>query len=384
MRRCVFHIGMPKTGSTAIQHFLSDGLRDSRYRYLDFGETNGSNALCTLFADNPEQFWCYTSGQRNACQLNRYQAIYTRRLQRGLQAARTMEACPILSGEECWRFSREELIRVRQLLARHGYEPQIVVYLRPYSQWLASSFQQSVKWDGACNFSALLAVSGRGGIGRFDYHGRLRVLADVFGHSQLLVRAYTPAALGSGGVVSDFCATVGIERCGHLDRRANESLTLDALRVFYALNRHGSRQKPRSLLETGALVRHLAAMPGPPLRFSPLLLASIAGALEDQHQRIQQHFGVDLGEALPPPTAVELVACEDDLLRFSPAALTWLAEGLGGGVIGTQPTAAEPTAAAAVAAWLDRRRGRLLRRHVPALVLERLVQSWRRLRSSPA
>lgn len=62
LRRCVVHHGMPKTGSTSLQSFLGFDLQDSSYRYLGFGQVNGSNALCTLFADNPEYFWCYRSG----------------------------------------------------------------------------------------------------------------------------------------------------------------------------------------------------------------------------------------------------------------------------------------------------------------------------------
>ncbi|MEB3265093.1 MAG: hypothetical protein VKN13_00585 [Cyanobacteriota bacterium] len=371
MRRCVFHIGMSKTGSTSIQTFLSEGLRDPRFRYLGLGQANGSNALCTLFADNPEQFWCYTSGQLKARHINRYRAVYLRRLQRELQVAYAQGVCPVLSGEECWRFSRDELIRVQQMLASYGYEVQILVYLRPYAQWLESGFQQWVQWGAARDFSALLAVSGRAGISRLDYYSRLQIMADVFGRSSLLVRPFTPAALGVKGVVSDFCAAVGIETCGYVEHRANQGLSLDAIRVFYAVNNHLRQLQPWSLLETGALARYLAAMPGPPLRFCPSLLAPIAPALEHQHQILQHHYGVNLGEALPSHAAEERVSSEGDLLRFSPAALAWLAAGLGGGMI-----ALPPTSPAAVAAWVDRRRGRLLRRHVTDLARERLGQVW--------
>lgn len=375
MRRCVVHIGMAKTGSTSIQTFLCDGLTDRRFRYLGFGQTNGSNALCTLFADHPEQFWCYRSGQLKARRLTHFRAACDQRLRRDLQAARSAGACPILSGEECWRFSREELIRVRERLREEGYAAQIVVYLRPYAQWLESGFQQWVQWEGACDFSALTAVSGRGGIGRFNYVGRLQVLADVFGHAQLLARPFTRAALGASGVVSDFCATVGIDGAGHREPRANPSLALDAIRVLYALNTHSRRQRPWSLPATGALVRHLAAMPGVPLRFCPSLLAPIAGELEHQHRQLRERFGVDLGEPLAPLAAGEGVACEADLLRCSPAALAWLAASLG-----EERIAAEPVSSEAVAAWVERRRRRLLRRHGPALVRERLGQAWHQQR----
>lgn len=67
-----------------------------------------------------------------------YRARFARLLRCDLRASRAKGVCPILSGEEVWRFSREGLIRLRAGLAEEGYLAQIVVYLRPYAEWLES------------------------------------------------------------------------------------------------------------------------------------------------------------------------------------------------------------------------------------------------------
>lgn len=56
MNQCIFHIGMPKTGISSIQEYLYYGLRDPAFRYVDFGEANGSRGVTTLFG-NPETYF---------------------------------------------------------------------------------------------------------------------------------------------------------------------------------------------------------------------------------------------------------------------------------------------------------------------------------------
>lgn len=55
MKRCILHIGMPKTGTSSIQHFLFYGLKDARFQYFSFGEVDSCRGIGNIFMENPLQ-----------------------------------------------------------------------------------------------------------------------------------------------------------------------------------------------------------------------------------------------------------------------------------------------------------------------------------------
>lgn len=61
MKRCILHIGRPKTGTTSIQESLHHGLTDPAFHYCSFGELNVTRSVFTFFAGAPEKHHTHCS-----------------------------------------------------------------------------------------------------------------------------------------------------------------------------------------------------------------------------------------------------------------------------------------------------------------------------------
>ena len=55
MRRCIVHVGMPKTGTTSIQESLFHSKSLGGARYLHAGISNSGSALCSAFGEDPSR-----------------------------------------------------------------------------------------------------------------------------------------------------------------------------------------------------------------------------------------------------------------------------------------------------------------------------------------
>jgi hypothetical protein len=236
-------------------------------------------------------------------------------------------ATPVVSAEDCWLLKRHELLRLRGLIDSTGFRARVFVYLRPPLGWVTSMFQELLK-SGHHAFVDPLLLQQPGSAALFDplgfdYLSRLSVLEDVFGSGSIRVRAFRSELLAGGCVVQDFCQEVGIEMPARRIRRVNERLSLAATRLLYAYNRFAREGDSRSFGDFLLLMRRLEECPGGPLRLHPSLLAPVRPLLEAQFQEIRRRFGIDLTEDWTKVDG-DMVASENDLMRFSAPSITWL------------------------------------------------------------
>lgn len=368
----ILHAGMPKTGTSSIQETLFHGLQDPRFRYVGFGEVNGSRALWYLVSDHPERLHLSRWQGLNAEAVAHLQGRFRQRWQHAASRARQSGATPIISAEVGWHLSGQDLVRVRELVGAEGYTAAVVIYLRPMLSWLSSHWQQMTKMghtgdlERLCGDPASLASP-------LAYIRRLEQLHATFGRDHVSVRAFRREALEDGCVVTDFCRHLGIRMAPASIRRDNESLSLDATRFLHAYNVfHRAAEAPSFHLDL-LLWPSLQELTGPPFRLHPDLLAPLRPTLVQQVDTLRARYGIDLHEDWDH-AGPEAVRTEADLFRFSQPSLEWLAEATGTACItGTEG----PEVARQVGAQVAQ-----LRRQPPwrYRIARRLYQSRRELR----
>lgn len=336
--RAVLHFGSFKTGSTAIQESLFFRLRDPRFQYVSGGYSpNGSWLVEALFHDPPESENLYDFYGRPNGPFSAYRRNLEERLERAARSARENGRDVILSSEATWFAPRPVLERVRDHFARRGFEPTVVGYLRPWSSWLPSFYQEDLK-NGAAAFEPVLDI-GHLREGRIvDVRSRIEILFDVFGRERVSILRFDPASFPDGCVVRHFCDRIGFRVPPDFRQRSNEGLSLPAVQFLRAFNLAGGgyadrvvdRWKRASLIE-----RDLQGVPGPRFRFHPSLVRSWLAEVPGQDEWLEREVGFGLEDAsleaaLDDPDAVRR---EEDLAAFSEESLDWLAARTGGGKV---------------------------------------------------
>ncbi|MEB3266378.1 MAG: hypothetical protein VKN13_07180 [Cyanobacteriota bacterium] len=376
MRDCILHVGMPKTGTSSIQEYLYYSLDDPRFRYIGFGEVNGSQALSTICLLQPETYWMHRRNRVPPRRAAWLKARYIKHLRRSLERARRCGQAPILSGEGCWHLQVSELQILHKLLSESKYNIKVFAYVRPFLSWLESSFQQTVKL-GISRNNPFAPRADQRDYRQADYMATLDRLASVFGQSQLTIRPFIRHALTDGCAVRDFCAWAGIDSQKISVPRSNDSLSLDAVRFFYAYLSLSNNGQPATMRETSALVHCLQSLGGKKLRFHPSVMAPFAEFVEQQRVAIRERFGVDLGHDWAVDEGADnVIRSEKDLFQFSPESLAWLEAQSGCEPIHGQGE----TAARQVAAAMHDLRRKALRRYWRPLAKERLRRELARRR----
>lgn len=243
MRDLLLHIGMPKTGTTAVQHVLShnvDALERAGVVYRGWGGADRSHNFLAR--------WVHDGRDEDVDRV-------VRQLDGSADATAVISCGPLfcLTANQAKRRMDRELLarldereeravnRLARLTREHFERVGILVYLRRQDLALESAYNQSVKnrsWHG-------------GDIHEFrEYYGPTlrydRVLdrwARAFGDEALDVRVYERSVLVGGDVVTDFCSALEVDP-GSLpagwdrdQRAANLRLPRDVFEYKRGLNR---------------------------------------------------------------------------------------------------------------------------------------------------
>ncbi|SLN69120.1 hypothetical protein [Roseisalinus antarcticus] len=201
MTRIVLHIGMNKTGSTAIQSFFLDNAAALGRQGVLYPETGRGRFRQHLELARALGF---DLGGRPAPETG------PEALRRALDAeiARAGADLVVLSSENFSR--RRDPARVAAFFA--GHDVRILVYVRRHDDWWASRYAQAVQmvtnppWDPG--FVAYWEHERKRPGLHQSYRGMLESWAGAFGHDALVVRPYEPAQM-SPDLVSDMLAAIG-------------------------------------------------------------------------------------------------------------------------------------------------------------------------------
>lgn len=300
----VLHIGMTKTGSTSIQHFL----RENRDALADHGwlypRTPGKTRHVRLgfFVKSDEELaktgaWVTGDYPEPAVFRKRFPKRLTAELVgSGLQRA-------ILSEEFLWQATR--LSAVRELTAPIARSTRVVVYLRRQDDHLVSAYQQSVRGGDTQRIDSFAAVRGRSAA--YDYASRLAGWQRDVAPDELVVRRFESAHFPGGSLYQDFLTSAGVDVAADglaTPPRRNESLDADAVEFvrIYNLHRIENEGLTPAQVRNGWVSQRLAAMPeqGPTLTVSPAVLDEVMARHAESNRVVaREHLGLsgDLFEA---------------------------------------------------------------------------------------
>jgi hypothetical protein len=217
MRRAILHIGTVKTGSTALQLWLSNNRKALAQHDYHYSRAAGGANHAALAA--------YAQDDRTRDDIRANLGIKSAE---DLKSFRARLAADLASevrdgGDRTFVFSSEflharllsvpEIRMLHALLAPHFDEVSPVVYLRRQDKVLVSGYTTMLANGSAeAEIIANRLLDGASTKDlQLDYFATLGRWAEVFGADSLSIRLYDDMLRDSGSVVRDFCSHLGFE-----------------------------------------------------------------------------------------------------------------------------------------------------------------------------
>lgn len=313
-RKIVLHIGMSKTGSTAIQMAMANYDRGGT-RYAQLGDPNHSIALNAIFAIDVGQeaqrsmhFLGQTAQEREMDRV-RFGAMLESEL--ALERERL-----IISGEVLSTFDRTGVQALWERLSDVSDSLEIIGYARDPMSFASAIVQQCVKGRGA---QLQTSVRYRENFGAFQ---------DIFGRDAFHLKAYDLRRFPQSSVVADFSEQLSLE---HVDLGIHENPAgslasiklLNLLRVrLPLLAGHPELAKGWTRLYPWLQ----STIPGPKFRLPDDIAASFCSRAEVDW--LFDNFGIDFRDPPYPETPIPGDVLEGRIETFLLEGVNDLRDGL--------------------------------------------------------
>lgn len=192
MATVYLHIGLHKTGTTALQYFLEDNKEvlakhgicfpdfGFRYKLIDF-RRNG-HFLVVPWEDK----------QTGESTFDRPCADYEPTLDKIRDLGQTYDKI-LLSDEGIWRSSHHRgdfWPRLKEDLDKRGLNLKIIVYLRRQDLWIQSFWKQKVRGGVTSTFPQHVEKMKKSRTYPIDYCAYMDMLSGIFGKEALIIRLY--------------------------------------------------------------------------------------------------------------------------------------------------------------------------------------------------
>lgn len=318
---CHLHVGMPKTGTTAIQEAFAR-LGSGPVRTCPVGPPNKSGVFTVMFENRP---WAKKSQRIHDRSREETLALRRRHLSRLSDWLARMSANPAVEGVF---FSGERLGtalpkgeiaigRLHDRFAAHCRGFRVYGYVRPLASHLPSTFQQRLKTGAPATLDLEPLYP--------DYRLAFEKFDRVFGRENVSLRRFDKRDLMDHDVVADLAAQIGIALPVDGRETLNRSLGLDGVAVLFALRRAGYlARRTEAEAETGAQVfRLLARLGGGPFGFEPDRVGALLARHEDDLGWIEARIGARV--SAEPASSVRVIRHDRDLLDIAAEARPALA-----------------------------------------------------------
>lgn len=253
MKQLYLHIGFNKTGSTSLQHCLSQNsavLEASGYLYPgqpqdSYVQNRQHTPLAAALPDRPVS-WLRP----------RKRATLDQALPDLLKAIEASPAETVILSSEAFGGTDMDTARVQRVKEKLAqFDTRIIAYIRRQDSYFLSTYQEEIKNGGTHPFSFKRYRTNR----QFLFNQRLAPWREAFGADHVIVRPFDPQFWPEGRLEYDFLETIGAPRDGiqPLEKPANESLDVQTLEFLRRLNQLGRTDETYRL--AGSDIRRLTA-----------------------------------------------------------------------------------------------------------------------------
>lgn len=307
IEEAIVHVGMHKTGSSSIQDTLHNLASEpgAPVRYLKLNSPNHSGFFMTLLSEQPEE---YRAHKINGCTKAEARAIQQRfesDLEERLSAFGSRRLVVSGEGLSAPGVTEGMLVRLKRLLLRHCRSVRVIGYVRAPVGYMQSAFQQRLKAGVQRDLDGQTLWP--------HYRKRFGTLDQVFGKENVVLVPFSPDSLYQGDVVLDFARRTGFELSREDLRRTNESISLEACAVLFAM-RKLEKVAPYGgyLIDNERLVRAVSCLGKGKLVFSPELVQPVLQAHCADLDWINERLGQSIEDE--PRDASNSIESETDLL----------------------------------------------------------------------
>lgn len=220
----ILHVGMHKTGSTAIQQSFT-GYDDGHTFYGTFDTADHSEPMFAAFKDDFYSYHAWVNRGMKLTDMERQRAEY--RAEFTKQLLRKDRKRLIISAEDISLFKPTEKQALIDFILDNGCDLHVVCYVREPTEFAASRCQQNIK-GGATSIEGVLSPL---------YKYRLATFSDLLLKNRLTVRAFDRSMLIGGDIVSDFASILKLDESLVNRKTANVGLSLPATKVLLAFNK---------------------------------------------------------------------------------------------------------------------------------------------------
>ncbi len=234
MSTVYLHIGVPKTGTTTLQRFITanrDIIEQKGYVYPDFGieYPNIGKARNGYFV-------AFTGKDR-------FPEEVKESYRRLAQVAKKWDKI-IISDEAIWNRQKPPGFwkMVKEEFDKIGLSMHVIVYLRRQDSLVEAFWSQRVKSKGKMTMSFDEFMVDKYKFMPMDYAKWLDVIREEAQPKELSVRVFERGQLLGGSVIDDFCDVIGMPVTSEfrIPSDANVSLTPDVIEIKRIINRNAS------------------------------------------------------------------------------------------------------------------------------------------------
>lgn len=321
MAKLILHIGMVKTGSSAIQASLAAG-SGGDFIYPKLGgvslksqgdapfKRHHTDSLIELFSSKRERFTKKRGSFGKAVYTSDSDEESIRQA-----AAEAGDRSVILSSEALYSYLKRPDVEALRSFAQELFDDvRVVAYVREPFSLISGSFWTRIKGSRLSRFEPV-----------YRRYRQLKKFDTLFGRDKVSLWNYDRTTFPEGNVVRHFCANLGLQPVRSLNAK-NVTLSRPAVSAIYRLNR-AVREQPEALAAHKsariAIANGFPHADWPKFRLSPNLLAPLIEAEAEDINWIEKRLGCSLrSQGEPRDTDV---TSEADLLAIDPRALKTLA-----------------------------------------------------------
>ena len=287
MKDVVLHLGLPKSGSSALQVFWARNRAALLARGLDYvpiGEF-GAGAEGRISSGNGAYIARCLLPAGNDALIEDIEPHFAALFD---SVASSNADTVLVSSELFAHAAPARLAALVAMLQDAGVRPRAFYVIRPQAQFLMANYVQVVKrhryTGGADEFV-------RASMGRAPYllsHSYYQQLCGIFGVAQVRVALYDEMLAGPGGLCDAVLGALGFTVDGLCDAdvTVNPSLGGAALALMLVLNRYGPRMEFSDLVIEAAQARGLTRAGGDAGLLAPETLAAIERLFAAENQAL--------------------------------------------------------------------------------------------------